>query len=169
MSEVDALYRLLADAPPRSAEIVKRVTLAGMDFPELAKLYGVDVARAQILVFRSFLDVSSGGKARVPDERESLEVSAMIAPASTGGEGAQARQLWERMTRNRDELKVKLAKSAAEYAASPDRDRDEWLRRAAIVLVLALTAFFYWREQNKPKPPLQKRPIVQPVQPVTPP
>ena len=67
MSEVDALFRLLTDALPRSAEVVKRVTLAGMDFPQLATLYGVDVPRAQILVFRSFLDVLS---LRVPDSRE---------------------------------------------------------------------------------------------------
>ena len=78
------------------------------------------------------------------------------------------RQLWERLSRNRDELRAMLEKSAAEYAASPDRDRDEWFRRAAIVLVLALTAYFYWREETKPHPALQKRPIIQPVT-VTPP
>lgn len=160
MSEVDALFRLLAAAPPRSAEIVKRVTLGGLELDALAKLYGVDVPHAQVLVFRAFLDVGSGGKARVPDSREPAEVSAMISAASGEGEGAQARRLWERLSQNRDELKAKLEKAAADYAASPDRDRDEWLRRAAIVLVLALTAFFYWREKTKPLPLHQKRPII---------
>lgn len=160
MSEVDALFRLLVDAPPRSAELVKRVALGGMDLEALAKLYGVDVPHAQVMLFRAFLDVSSGGKARVPDSREPAEVSAMIASTPGEGEGAQARRLWSAMSQHRDELRAKLEKAAADYAASPDRDRDEWLRRAAIVLVLALTAFFYWREKTKPLPMHQKRPII---------
>lgn len=159
MSEVDALFRLLNDAPPRSAMIVKRFIFGGNDLDALAKLYGLDVPHAQVMLFRAFLDVHSGGKARIPDSREAAEVSAMIA-SSGSGEGAQARRLWDSMSQHRDELKVKLEKAAAEYAASPDRDRDEWLRRAAIVLVLALTAFFYYREKTKPLPPHQKRPVL---------
>ena len=159
MSEVDALFRLLTDAPPRSAEVVKRVALAEMDFPQLATLYGIDVPRAQILVFRSLLDVVSGGSLRVPDTREQVEVEAMVN-GSSSAEGAQARKLWDRLAENRQALEEKLKQSAAEFAASPGRGRDEWLRRAAILLVLALTAFFYWQEQTRPRPPLQKRPIV---------
>lgn len=170
MSEVDALFRLLTDAPPRSAEIVKRVALAGMGFPEVGKLYGVDVPRAQVLVFRALLDVMSGGTARVPDVREEAEVLAMVGPSpsplpASQGEGFQVRKLWDQLTLHREALKVRLDQSAAAFAASPDRIRDEWLRRIAIVVVIALTAFFYWREQHKPRPPPQKRPIVAPVTP----
>ncbi len=163
MSEVDALFRLLTDAPTRSAEIVKRVSLEGLELPALATLHGIDLPRAQILLFRSLLDVSSGGKARVPDRREPFEVAAMIQGDAPTGEGADARRLWDQLTAHRDELKARLAKSAAEYAASPDRDRDELFRRIAIVVVLALTAFFYLRESNKPLPPPQKRPVSAPV------
>lgn len=164
MSEVDALYRLLNVAPLRSAEIVKRVTLAGTDFPAIAALYGVDEARARVLVFRAFLDVQSGGSLRVPDDREAVEIEAMTrADAPSTGEGAEARQLWNRLVEHREGLKARLDKAAAEFAASPDRDRDEWLRRLAIVIVLALTAYFWWREQTKPLPPPQKRPTTAPV------
>ncbi len=165
MSEVDALFRLLTDAPPRSAEVVKRVSLAGMDLAALAALHGIDLPRAQILLFRSLLDVSSGGKARVPDAREPAEVTAMLEGGAATGEGAAARRLWDQLATHREELRARLAKSAAEYAASPDRDRDELYRRIAIVVVLALTAFFYWREANKPLPPHQKRPVIAPVTP----
>ena len=174
MSEVDALFRLLTDAPPRSAEIVKRVALSGMDFPAVGKLYGIEVPRAQVLVFRALMDVVSGGTVRVPDVREDAEVLAMVGspspfPASQG-EGLQARKLWDQIAANRDELKLQLEKAAQEFAESPDRVRDEWLRRIAIVVVLALTAFFYVREQNKPHPPPQKRPTSIPTSPtVTPP
>lgn len=163
MSEVDALFRLLTDAPPRSAEIVKRVSLAGIDLPALAALHAIDLPRAQFLLFRALLDVSSGGKARVPDSREPAEVARMIEGAAGTGEGAETRRLWDQLAANREELKVRLAKSAAEYAASPDRDRDELFRRIAIIVVLALTAFFYWREQTKPLPPPQKRPLIAPL------
>lgn len=165
MSEVDALFRLLTAAPPRSAEIVKRVALAGMDFSQVAQLYGVDVPRAQVLVFRALLDVASGGTARIPDGREGSEVQSMVGPPASQGEGLEARRLWDQLTRHRDELQVRLQQSAAAFAASPDRVRDEWLRRLAIVVVIALTAFFYWREQHQPHPPPQKRPIVAPLTP----
>ncbi|MDP1826917.1 MAG: hypothetical protein Q8L48_26830 [Archangium sp.] len=164
MSEVDALFRLLNAAPPRSAEIVKRVTLAGTGFPALAALYGVDEARARVLVFRALLDVQSGGSRRVPDQREPVEVEAMTrADAPSTGEGAEVRRLWASLVEHREGLTALLDKAAAEFAASPDRDRDEWLRRLAIVLVLALTAYFWWREQTRPLPPPQKRPATAPV------
>lgn len=171
MSEVDALFRLLNDAPVRSAEIVKRVALAGMDFPQLAALFGVDVPRAQVLAFRAFLDVLSGGRARVPDEREPVEVEQMVRPLTPArsplsqGEGVRVRQLWDQLSEHRIELELMLERSATAFAASPDRKRDEWLRLAAIALVLALTAFFYYREQNKPRPPPQRRPTTAPATP----
>lgn len=163
MSEVDALFRLLADAPTRSAEIVKRVALTGTDLPALAKLHGIDLPRAQLLLFRSLMDVASGGTVRVPDAREQAEVDAMQTSSPGDGEGARARKLWDQLVEHREALTQKLDKAAAAYAASPDRDRDEWVRRLAIALVLALTAYFYWRDQTKPLPPHQKRPIIVPT------
>ena len=159
MSEVDALFRLLHDAPPRSAEIAKRVVLGGMGFPEVARLYGVDVARAHVLVFRALLDVATGGTARVGDAEEPSQIELMLA-LSPSGEGSQVRDLWQQLERNREELKVRLDRAAAEFAASPDRGRDEWVRRLSIVLVLALTAYFWWAEKTKPHPPPQKRPTI---------
>lgn len=166
MSEVDALFRLLSDAPPRSAEIVKRVALLGVGLPRLAGLYGVDEPRAQVLLFRAFQDVLSGGSVRVPDEREPVEIAVMLdavpSPPLSQGEGLQARALWQRLQANSEALQDRLKRSAAEFAASPDRGRDELLRYLAIALVIALTAFFYWREQNKPHPPPRARPTVAP-------
>lgn len=157
MSEVDALFRLLTAAPPRSAELVKRVALAQQPFTELTALYGVDLPRLERLVFRSFLDVLSGGTARVPDEREPAEVKAMLGQGP-GAEGADVRRLWDQLSDHRAALQDQLARAAAAFEASPDRARDEWLRRLAIIVVLALTAFFYVKEKNKPHPPPQKRP-----------
>lgn len=60
---------------------------------------------------------------------------------------------------HRDVLRSKLDEAADAWAKSPDRVRDERLRQLAIVVVLALTAFFYWREANKPLPPSRPRPM----------
>lgn len=150
MADVDALFRLLNDAPPRAAEIVKRVALRGLPLAELGALYGVDEARAEVLLFRALLDVRSGGTARVSDAREPAELAAMRAGPAGAGEGSQARALLDRLTAHRVELTARLQHEAEAFARSPDRVRDERLRWVAIVVVLALTAYFYWREQHQP-------------------
>lgn len=161
MSEASALFRLLSHAPPRSAEVVKRVTLEGLPLAELAALYGVDGPRAEVLVFRAFLDVHSGGTAVLPDAEEATEVRAFFSGAG-GGTAPPLRALRGQLEANREALRALLEQAAAEWERSPARGREEWLRRLAIVLVLALSAFFYWREQHKPRPPPERRPTVAP-------
>ena len=151
MSQVDALFRLLTEAPPRSAEIVRRVALDGLALEQVAQLFNVGLPEAEVLVFRALVDVRSGGSERVRDGAER--------------DGVRERELLELLKAHRAPLQARLAEAAQAYAASPDRNRDEWLRRLAIVVVLALTAFFYWREQHKPRPPPEKRPTVQPASP----
>jgi hypothetical protein len=149
MSDVDDLFTLLSDAPPRSLEIVKRFALEGMTLEQLAALYDVGVPEARVLVFRALLDVESGGTKRVRD----------------ADEGELASPFVEKLRGNREALLLRLREAAVAFANSPDRTRDEWVRRLAIVVVLALTAFFYWRENSKPRPPPEKRPILAPANP----
>lgn len=167
MSEVDALFRTLVSAPPRSAAIVKRVALEQVPLARVAELFGVDEPRARVLVFRATVEVMTGKPCAVPDAKEPAEVAALWGgpPAQ---EGTQAKAFLERLTRNAAELTARLQKAQAEFEASPDRDRDELLRYALIALVLALTAFFYWQEKSKPLPPPQKRPILAPADPQPP-
>ncbi|MGV3622381.1 MAG: hypothetical protein ACO1OB_16305 [Archangium sp.] len=66
----------------------------------------------------------------------------------------------EALVEHRAELLTRLDAAAADYAKSPDRVREERLRQLAIVVVLVLSAFFYWREANKPKTVLKPRPPV---------
>lgn len=53
---------------------------------------------------------------------------------------------------NRDAVLQRLRNAEAEAARSPARTREVWLRRLAILLILALTAWFYWRERQAPPP-----------------
>ncbi len=127
MAQLDALFRTLVDAPPRSLQIVRRALLEGLSTEHLASLYGITPEATLVLVDRALAD------AGLAESRSAL-------------------------VENRAELLKRLDTAAVEWAKSPDRQRDERLRQLAIVVVLALTAFFYWREANKPLPPPHPRP-----------
>lgn len=159
MSEVDALFRLLTAAPPRSAQIVKRFALKGESLEALGTAFAVELPEAKVLVLRALLDVQSGGTARVSDADEPALVAAVFDDPASSHELAQ---LVSKLRSNAGPLDEKLARAADDFERSPDRGRDEWLRRLAIALVIGLSAYFYWREQNKPRPPPEKRPIVAP-------
>lgn len=164
MSEVDALVRKLTAAPPRSAEIVKRYALRDVSPAALGPLFEVEEPQARRLLLRALLDVSSGGTLAVSDADEATLLPQVLDAAPVVTPLAQELVvLVAKLRANSDEVTEALRKAAEAFEASPDRVRDEWLRRAAIVLVLALTAFFYWRDQNKPRPPPEKRPTVAPA------
>lgn len=159
MSEVDALFRLLTSAPPRSAQIVKRYALKGEALDSLATAFAIEASQARLLVLRALLDVQSGGTARVPDADE--PALAALVLDDPGGSHELA-QLVKKLRSNATELEQRLQRAAEEFERSPDRGRDEWLRRLAIALVIGLTAFFYLAERNKPRPPPEKRPVIVP-------
>ncbi|MFZ5443437.1 MAG: hypothetical protein ACOZQL_25745 [Myxococcota bacterium] len=158
MSEVDALFRLLAHAPPRAAAIVRRAALEGTPPEALARLYDLGPAEAQVLLLRALVDVKSGGTLQLDDAAEQQALAELFATPRRGEYGV----FFDALVTHRAALVERLEKAAADFAASPDRARDEWLRRLAIAVVLALTAYFWHREQNKPRPPPEKRPTVAP-------
>ncbi|MBL8914790.1 MAG: hypothetical protein JNM17_29055 [Archangium sp.] len=151
-SEVAALFRLLSAAPPRSAEIVKRYTLGKQPLDALATLYAVTPENAQRVVLRALLDVDSGGTEHIKDSDEpTLAQAVLLGTPSTDALVVRLRSLIDRLNSNAEPLREELARAAEAFEKSPDRSRDDWLRRLAIIVVLLLTAYFYWRENNKPK------------------
>lgn len=163
MSELDSLLRLLDDAPPRSAQVVRRYAIEGKSLEQLAGLYQVDLERAKVLVFRAFLDVQSGGTARLSDADEVPRIAAFFDSAAS----SDLRALKERFTAHAAAVQQRIDQATEAFEQSPDRQRDEWFRRVAIVVVIALSAYFYWRESTKPRPPNEKRPLLVPA-PATP-
>lgn len=152
MSEVNALFRLLTAAPPRSAEIVKRYTLGKQPLEALATLYAVTPENAQRVVLRALVDVESSGSERIKDTDEpGIAAAVLLGTPSTDALVVRLRSLIDRLNANAEPLRAELTRAAEEFEKSPDRARDDWLRRLAIIVVLALTAYFYWRENNKPK------------------
>ncbi|MFT3707054.1 MAG: hypothetical protein QM817_05230 [Archangium sp.] len=135
--------------------------MRGATLEELSKLYAVTPEQGRLLVLRALLDVESGGTHRVADADEpSLAAAVFDAQPSTDPLTTRLRGLIERLKNNAAPVTEKLRVAAEEFEKSPDRSRDEWLRRLAIVAVLALTAFFYLRESNKPKVVLLPRPML---------
>ncbi|MFO0593959.1 MAG: hypothetical protein U0228_01610 [Myxococcaceae bacterium] len=160
MSELDTLLRLLDGAPPRSAQLVRRDAVEGKSLEELARLYQVDLAQLKVLLFRAWLDVQSGGTARVADADEPAQIAGLLDPAAPPSD---LRALRERFTLHAPEVQKAIDAAVDAFEKSPDRKTDEWVRRAAIVIVIALSAYFYWREATKPRPPNEKRPLLVPA------
>lgn len=81
------------------------------------------------------------------------EFDALYGISSTSADALLARSLHDAklegqadaLRAHREELLTRLDAAAKAWAESPDRTRDERLRQLAIVIVLALTAYFYWR------------------------
>lgn len=90
--------------------------------------------------------------------RERFEQLYGVTPASADALIARALEDAELTGQNdalhdhRVELLLKLDAAAKAWAASPDRVRDERLRQLAIVIVIALTAFFYWQQSHTASP-----------------
>jgi hypothetical protein len=85
-----------------------------------------------------------------PHDVETADAAALAAALEAGEPPSEPRLalLWRAALPLRDEgPAVRQALDAAAHAdeSSPARRREEWLRKAAIVAIVALTAFFYLR------------------------
>lgn len=97
--------------------------------------------------------------ASASDERPSAAARGVDASAD---EVRPLAELLAALATHRDGLKRRLADAEAAAARSPARAREVWLRRLAIAVILALTAYFYWRDQHAPPPPSLPRPALPP-------
>lgn len=152
MSEVETLFKLMVAAPPRAAAIVRRVAIDGVTLEALAKEFAVTPEQARVLLYRATREVQGLGPATAVEEAEAVVLGRPIV-------------LLEQLRTWKDELATRLDQAAEDFARSPDRGRDEWLRKLALAVVIALTAYFWQREQNKPRPPPEPRPTVRPTSP----
>lgn len=155
------LLSALERMPPRSAEVVKALALGGLDRAGMAERYGISPEAADVLTWRAARDLVAAIKNTreppLPHEVELREAKALADALSSRSPHPLATPLLE-IVAEREEVRAALAKAAAEAERSPARARETWLRRLAIAVLLALTAYFFWREQTKPLPPPEPRP-----------
>jgi hypothetical protein len=158
VSDLDHFYRALTSVHPRSAQVLMARFFwvgdhLGRSPLEFAAHYGISAEAADVLLFRAsreFFEALSGrpGPGLLPDATEAQlahrfgqAVEGAVPPPEFNdlilclrGLNAHARELRARL-------------DAAEQAelTSPEYARETWIRRAAIVVVLALSAWFYWK------------------------
>ncbi|MBL8956923.1 MAG: hypothetical protein JNK82_39480 [Myxococcaceae bacterium] len=134
------LQQALAKISARSAQVISHRVLDAKTREECAALYGLKPELWDVLFLRAVRDF----------ER------ALGLPAAAGDEVEQAARLAAALTpalvelsTHRDETRRLIEKAHADYEASPSHTLEVWARRIAIVVIIALTAWFYWREQSQ--------------------
>jgi hypothetical protein len=148
-----ALLAAFKQMSPRGAQVIERAALDGLSLGQLAQLYGVTEQAAAILVMRSVreLDAALAGRASsplpfetelatMPEFLEGWATRSIVGPATT----------LVASTAMREELKAALTAAANAEAATPRRRHERWIRWAAIALIVAASAYLYWRDLARP-------------------
>lgn len=160
---VDAatLHLALSRAHPRTVQVLLARFVArtdqgdGRTFDAFSGFYGVPAGSAKVLLWRAVreLDAILRGQpapAPLPFELEARAAEALHAalesplpPASE--ELASLIVPLRALTAHAAELRQRVAAAERAELESPAYARETWLRRLAIVVVLVLSAWFYWK------------------------
>lgn len=145
--DVLSLQQALGRMSPRLAQVLLRRFVEHRSRDEFGALYGLQLEQADRLVYRASrsLEAALAGMPEpgpMPDRQEIEQTHALLR--------AQPPFLTA-LSAQHEALSVALEQAAREAESSPARAREEWLRRIAIVLVLALAGYFYWRDHFGPK------------------
>src|SRR5262249_33277367 len=140
------LQAALARTPARSAQLLSHRLLEAKSREDCAALYGLPLEAWDILFLRATRDFERALGSRAPHSDDA-------------NEAAQAAQLSRALTPelielsdHRDELRRLIEKAQADWESSPGHTLEIWARRIAIIVIIALTAYFYWREEQQKKP-----------------
>jgi hypothetical protein len=156
---------------PRPTAVLLRRLVEGRTLEGCAEFYGVSTQAFSVLLLRA--SVALAGHVGMP----------VREPAGEDEEAAWARMLTEALAREDAKLPTALVPvaevcrrlramgpavaagmdaAASADAASPQRRREDWLRRLAVAALLALTAYLYMsREEEpprRPRPPIPATP-----------
>jgi hypothetical protein len=173
VNDAAGLAEVLQQTPPRSAELVSRLTLDGWSLATLAERYGIDAPAARRLVLRAARDFEAALRRAhappLPDDVERPLADALAEALEAPGPGPAAAaepvqplvQALAALVAQRGEVRRHLAEAEQRAAASPARRRETWLRRLAIITVLGVSAWLYWREHRADAPAVQPPPAAE--------
>jgi hypothetical protein len=151
------LAQRLFRTPPREARVVYERVVAGKTRAEAAAYWGVSREAGDVMLWRAAQAFQTGSIA--PAAPFGLEATSARALADALEGSPAAPEIAALNALLQEVLAQKAAVDAAwrelqrAAEASPGRRAETWARRAAIVAIVALTAYFYWREKNKPPEP----------------
>lgn len=155
----EALFRALQQLPPRAAQTllfrcVERRTAEGC-----AALYGIGLEQWKLLFFEAARGLV-GEVDPLPDAQR-VGLAAQLHAAFEGtAEPAELAHLLtplRRLVEHREEIERLRAEAERAAAASPARARETWLRRLAVVAIIAVSLFVWLRDRDKPPPPVDPR------------
>lgn len=127
------LHAALAKVHARSAAILSHRLLDDRTREQCAALYGLGLEQWDLLFLRAAAAFHAALGKEAPTDALTLT--------------PELRALAE----HRDEVKRLIQKAHHDYQASPAFTFETWARRVAIVVIIALTAYFYWREEQRKK------------------
>jgi hypothetical protein len=139
--------------------VLTRRLLEDRPLDACATFYGVSREAFSLLLLRAgrALAEATGHPTRPPaSEAEEATWARMLAEALEGGAAPVAGALvstvevCHRLRAVRTEVRAALEAAEREEANSPRRRREEWLRRLAVAVLLALTAYLYWSRPTEP-------------------
>lgn len=148
------LQHTLAKIHARSARVLTHALLDDRSREDCARLYGITPGQWDVLFLRAARDFERALQNAPPSAPQPHLGELTAAPALRDALAARSTPLalaLLELREQRDAVKVELARAEATHEASAAYAVEVWLRRIAIVAILALTAYFAWRdEQLKP-------------------
>ncbi len=160
MATAAELTQALRTIAPRPALVLTYRCLGAHPAADCATHYGIGVEAFDLLLLRSAAPLVErfGVDPKLPDaiEQEQAYATRLRQALEGGGSHPFAPVLLE-LTAQKDEVRAQLDAAEAAWQRSPAAARETWLRRIAILVVIALSAYFYWREQEAKKPHLEDR------------
>ena len=157
--------------PPRAGALLRRRLARGETLEACAALYGVSQEAIATHLLREALALTArmGGQGREPVNAEeeaawtrqlSAALGRQVAPVSPALASTVA--LCQRLLTLGPEVEATLEALEREEARSPRRQREDTLRRWAVVLLLALASYLYWTRPPEPterptRPPASTR------------
>lgn len=155
--EADTSYLTLTQLHPRHAQVLVARFIAqtpagdGRSFAEFASFYGVPEASAKVLLWRAVREFEAVLRGTpvgppLPFEHELREAEALHL-ALEGAVASPIVTALRALTANAAVLRQRIRDAERAEVESPAYARETWLRRIAIVVVLALSAWFYWKDE----------------------
>lgn len=161
----EALAQALRALPARPSSLLSLRLLRVRSEEACAAFYGTSTEAFGVHLLRAGLELAAGlgQRVRAPESAAEEEAWARALAAALEGEGARVGaalepvvELCRRLREAAPEVAARLEQLEQEEARSPHRQREEWLRRLAVLLLVALTAWLYWtrppEEPGKPPP-----------------
>ncbi len=159
MNDVETLHRGLQRMAPRLMQVLLRRYVEVRSREQFSELYGLELDLADLLVFKAGRSFDAALQ-RLPEPGH-LPLDEELRAAKAFAEAPSRSVL--ALTEHREAIQQALIKAEQEAEASPARARENWLRRIAIVTVLAVAGYFYWRDTYGPKEHKPPEPHVRPI------